>query len=168
MDTFQGSYRTHPCDMRYFSAYYLFIRCFLLFLIAYLQSPFYFPVTLLVLTLSVLIFSVFQPYKNKSHNKLDIVMMLMMVLIYSAFTSNMIASQLDVTWLHASQRLGSLSIILTGIILFGSVFFTVFHYLSSLLLKILKSIVKKATEKRQNLESLDILDGDPRCPLISP
>lgn len=71
MDAFQGSYKTEPYDLRYFSAYHLLLRFSLLFSTSYIVSSFFVQVSAFVLIISSFIFSVFQPYKNSSHNKVD-------------------------------------------------------------------------------------------------
>lgn len=171
MDAFQGSYKTHPHDLRYFSAYYLFVRYLLLQLISTIQSLYFVPVILLVMVLSIIVFTVFQPYKKNSHNKLDIIAMATMALVYTAFVSNIISSFLDVTWLHTSQISGSLSLILVGIFVTGTVFWNLGQNLYFLFVRLVKYIAKKKSKDREvscYIESLDGVEPNPQSPLITP
>lgn len=103
MDAFQGSYRTEPWDLRCFSAYYLLLRFLLLFVAEYIVSRFSVPVSAFVMLLSVFIFTLFQPYKNLSHNRVDIALMLLLSLFYVGFTADIIGSSIDYQWLSTAQ-----------------------------------------------------------------
>ena len=78
MDAFQGSYRTEPHDMRFFSAFYLLVR------ISILIQTMLFPSTLKLFTSGILslasagVVAIFQPYKVKGHNTMDSIWMLLM------------------------------------------------------------------------------------------
>lgn len=78
MDAFQGSYKTEPYDLRYFSAYYLLVRFILLFSMEEIASILYIPVMSVLMILFTVVFAAFQPYKNRSHNKIDIISMLLL------------------------------------------------------------------------------------------
>ena len=71
MDIFQGPYRTEPRDLRYFSAYYLFIRFCVLALLITLSSISSFFFIGFASVIAACILAAFQPYKNHFHNKLD-------------------------------------------------------------------------------------------------
>ena len=77
-DAFQGCYRTHPRDMRYFSALYLLLRVLMLALMSA------FPTSIMLYTSGILslawaaLVAVFQPYKVKTHNTVDVVLLLLM------------------------------------------------------------------------------------------
>ena len=81
MDAFQGSYRTKPYDMRYFSSFYIFARLFLLLMISFIHT--YLQVCIFYVAVFVLlgiIVVIAQPYRVSSHNYLDIVTTLMSTL----------------------------------------------------------------------------------------
>ena len=82
MDAFQGTYRTHPRDMRYFSAYFFFLRFVLLFIAGYEVSLATLPLTLVVLLLSVMVLVVFQPHNKSVSNRLDILSITMVILFF--------------------------------------------------------------------------------------
>ena len=103
MDAFQGSYRTEPHDLRYFSAYYMMLRFLLLFLMEYFASTFHVAAMGVVVIVGTLIFAAFQPYKQSSHNRLDIVSMLFLALFYVGYTADVVASYLDLHWLPVAQ-----------------------------------------------------------------
>ena len=168
MDAFQGSYRTHPRDLRYFSAYYLFARYLLLQLTSIIQSLFFAPVVLFIMVSSILLFAAFQPYKKSSHNKLDIIAIVMMTLVYTAFVSNIISSFLDVTWLHVSQLLGGFLLVLVGLFVTGSVFWTLGQKIFTKVLKYIAKKKKEGKEISRYIESLDRVEPNPQSPLITP
>ena len=95
MDACQGSYKTKPHDLRFFSAYYLLLRFLILLTSANTEPAFYISVTTVVVIVGGNIFTIFQPYKNNWHNKLDIVIILTMVFFYTSCTGNAIASNFD-------------------------------------------------------------------------
>ena len=67
---------------RYFSAYYIFFR-FMLIVSGFLStSRFYLPLAAILLTIAALLFFIFQPYKNKNDNMIDIVSIILAALFY--------------------------------------------------------------------------------------
>ncbi len=77
MDAFQGSYKTSPRDMRYFSAFYFLLRLAMLSLdIFWLQQTLYI-VGILSLASSAVI-DLFKPYRVNSHNTIDVILILLM------------------------------------------------------------------------------------------
>ena len=127
MDAFQGSYKTTPCDLRCFSAYYLLLRFLVVFFMEYFASIFLVPAIGFLIVAGALVFAAFQPYKSSIHNKLDIVAMLFLALFYMGYTSDIVASYLDLHWLVAAQ-----------IFFIGSVAAMVIFYLILLPFNILK------------------------------
>ncbi len=99
MDAFQGSYKTEPYDLRYFSAYYQFFRFMLILLAIISMSRFYIPLSAILLTVAALVFFLFQPYKNNNHNIIDIVSMILAALFYMLFTADMFSLHIDPYWL---------------------------------------------------------------------
>jgi hypothetical protein len=82
MDAFQGSYRIQPRDLRYFSAFYLFMR-FMMLLQLYIIN-WYFTSGMLFLLSAVLIV-IFQPYKVRAHNTVDSVLMILTGIVCISF-----------------------------------------------------------------------------------
>ena len=68
MDAFQGSYRTQSCDMRYFSAFYLFLRILMLAQLQIFPTTLFFFTSGIISLASTAAVTIFQPYKVKSHN----------------------------------------------------------------------------------------------------
>ena len=79
MDAFQGTYKTYPRDMRYFSAYYFFLRFILLFIAGYEVSIFTLPLTLVALLLSIMVLIIFQPHNKDVNNRIDTLSIIMMI-----------------------------------------------------------------------------------------
>ena len=135
MDTFQGSYKTAPRDLRYFSAYYLFLRYVVLQLGSIIQSAFCLPAVAFIMTLGILIFSLFQPHKSSLRNKLDLASMLVMVLLYAGLSSIIVTSFLDRSWIWMSQVFVALAIVLLAIVIICSIFYMFGQNLYKLLAK---------------------------------
>ena len=140
MDTFQGSYKIEPYDLRYFSSFYLLLR--FLFLITVKLTPFSFVIPTLAITmlLNALIIVIFRPYKRSSQNRLDIAFMVLIALLFVALTADILASYIETHWLTTAAVLVTLSAVL--FILFLTLMFAwyAFHrILRKLFLKIKNS-----------------------------
>lgn len=135
MDAFQGSYKTEPYDLRCFSAYYLLLRFLLLFSMEYFASVFYVPVMSYVMIVGTVIFAAFQPYKNNTHNRIDIISMLLLALFYVGYTTDYVASYLDLHWILAAQ-----------IMFVGSVIAMTLYLIALLLFNRIKTIVLKVVK----------------------
>jgi hypothetical protein len=118
MDAFQGTYKTEPLDLRQFSAFYLFLRFFLLLSITSFASLFYVAFNALLVILSAVLIAICQPYRDSLHNKLDTVSLLMLSLFYVSHMAIILAMYLDTHWLR-------FSLFFFG----GSVFFLATHVL---------------------------------------
>ncbi len=94
MDAFQGSYKTEPYDLRYFSAYYFLLR-FLVLLVTSMASILNYSVLAFLVIMGAVIVTIFQPYKTNRHNKLDIVSILILALTYVSMTGYIITSRND-------------------------------------------------------------------------
>ena len=84
MDAFQGCYKDTPRDYRHFAALYLALRLFNLLLQSIFtgNSLLYYPAASLLLVFTLALVSMFQPYKCKRSNTVDIVMLLSLVTGY--------------------------------------------------------------------------------------
>ena len=99
MDAVQGCYRTTPVDLRYFSAFYLFL-CFLCqTVVMFFKTMAFLPIITFILMVSSLIFAVVQPYKDRNHNRLDLVCLLLATLFYASATLMVLIFYLDITWI---------------------------------------------------------------------
>ena len=140
MDAFQGNYRTQPRDMRYFSAFYLFLRMLML------AQPQIFPSTMSLFSSGILslasavIVTIFQPYKVKTHNTMDTVMMFLMGIYFLSYYVNIIlTTSPSHQWIIAAVVQG-VSII------------TLFCYFASLVLwKLLHQKIKAMIRKVQEM-----------------
>jgi len=103
MDVLQGSYKTSPIDLRYFSAYYHFLRFLCQFITAYFQSVSILPFTAVVLMVSSLVFAAVQPYKNQAHNRLDLTCLLFITTFYSSATLMLFMYYLDIIWIEVAD-----------------------------------------------------------------
>ncbi len=88
MDAFQGSYKIEPYDLRSFSAYYLLLRMMTLAQMQIYPNSFNLYTSAVVFLFSAMIFTAFHPYKVTSHNKIDIIMMLLMTLYFASYYIN--------------------------------------------------------------------------------
>ena len=103
MDAVQGCYRTTPVDLRYFSAFYLFLRFLCQIVVLSFKTMAIFPITAMILMVSSLIFAVVQPYKDWNHNKLDLVCLLLATFFYASATLMMLTFYLDITWINVAD-----------------------------------------------------------------
>ena len=117
MDAFQGSYRTQPRDMRYFSAFYPFLRILVLAQSQIFLSPeMYFSSGILFLTSAAAV-TIFQPYKVKTHNAVDSILMLLSGVYFLSKYINIIALSIisepgnRVTFAATAQLLSVISLI---------------------------------------------------------
>lgn len=105
MDAFQGSYRTEPRDLRYFSAFYLLLRFLTTLATNGLASVIHVPAVATIMILSALVISLCRPYKNNHHNILDGVLMLCGALVYTMVTADALSFYLDYYWLALTDGL---------------------------------------------------------------
>jgi hypothetical protein len=87
MDAFQGSYRIQPYDLRYFSAFYLFIRLIVIlqFYVYVVHSHFRYFTSGMLFFLSAAVVVIFEPYKVRAHNTVDCVLMILTGIVYFSY-----------------------------------------------------------------------------------
>lgn len=85
MDAFQGCYRTHPRDMRYFAAYYLLLRILMLAQVQVFRSKLMLYVLGILSFVSAALVALFQPYRVQARNKIDSILMLVMGVYFISF-----------------------------------------------------------------------------------
>ena len=78
MDAFQGSYKLEPRDLRYFSAFYLFLRLLMLAHVELFLSPQSFYISGILSLASAAVMATCRPYKVDTHNTVDSVLLLLM------------------------------------------------------------------------------------------
>ncbi len=78
MDAFQGSYKTSPRDMRYFSALYMLLRFIMLAHAVIHPSPQTLYISGCLSLVTAAIITLFQPYKVSAHNAIDSILLLLM------------------------------------------------------------------------------------------
>ena len=111
VDVFQGSYKLEPHDLRVFSAFHLLVR-FLLLLLFEFHTPFVISAAAFLLLLATLIFAFFRPYKNESHNTLDVISIGLLALFYMSFSSSILSNTIDIRWGDTAYALFGTTIIL--------------------------------------------------------
>ena len=99
MDAFQGSYKTEPWDLRYFSGFYLLLRFLALLTTEGIASVVYLPTIANLMVVAALIIGMFEPYKTSFHNKMDMFILLCVSVLYSCGTADVMAFYLDWSWL---------------------------------------------------------------------
>ena len=72
MDAFQGCYKYRPLDCRYFAGLYLLLRILQLTCFCILKDPSYLGLTGFLLLITAMLVIYVKPYKNDTHNKIDI------------------------------------------------------------------------------------------------
>ena len=166
MDAFQGSYRIQPRDLRYFSAFYLLLRILLL------AQPHIFPSALFFFTSGILFLltaaavAIFQPYKVKTHNTIDLLLMLLMGIYfvsYYIYTQNYEVRNLAVF----------LQLVCIGFLMLYFISLLVWKLLGgklqSVLVKaktVLKSTVHRHREDNREAEGLESFDRESYLPLL--
>jgi len=145
MDAFQGCYRTSPIDLRFFSAYYLFLRCLSQFIVAYFQSLSMLPFLAVMLMVSSLIVVAVQPYKDHTHNKLDMICLLLVAIFYASGSSMTYVFYLDSKWIY----LADFAFLAT---LFGTLVFYVAMLLHAMCGHHMKRVCSRCWMKTRRLE----------------
>ena len=134
MDAVQGCYRTTPVDLRYFSAFYL-VLCFLCqILIMFFKTMAILPITTLILMVSSLIFAVVQPYKDRNHNRLDLVCLLLATLFYASATSMVLILFIDKSRIIAADVIFALTFLSIFVLYIFMLLYIIFgHSLKNIL-----------------------------------
>ena len=116
MDAFQGSYRTEPQDMRYFSALYLLLRVPILAQIQLFTSPLWFYTAGILALVSAALVAIFQPYKITTHNTADSVLFtimgIFMISIHEAETLLILGYHYQWNFVAAVQAVAIVTIVL--------------------------------------------------------
>ena len=128
-DTFQGSYKIEPYDLRYFSSFYLLLRFLFLITAKLTTLSFVIPTLAITMLLNALIIVIVRPYKRNSQKWSNIAFMLLIVLLFVALTADILASYIETHWLTTAAVIVTLSAVL--IILFLTLMFAWFDYLGS-------------------------------------
>ena len=157
MDAFQGSYRTDPVDLRYFSAYYMVIRLIHQYIMSYFQSISVMAIITVLLMITTIIFVLIKPYKDRLHNQIDLISLLFLTLFYASNTLTLTTYYLDITWIKVADAAFFTS--LMCIVLFYIIMFSYFlcgHSLKHMF----KACSKKKKEEEDNVveERLEVND----------
>ena len=117
MDAFHGCYQDTTHDYRHFAAIYLAVRFFSLLLFSVFNRNLYLPAALLLSVYTLALVAKFQPYKYKSSNTVDMVMLLALV---SGYTSNNMSSAVGLMFPHWMNTIivSTLALIPPGYMLF--------------------------------------------------
>ena len=93
MDAFQGSYRTEPRDLRYFSVFYLLLRILLAMQFQFFTSMLMYLTSGILFISAAAIVALFQPYKVKVHNAIDIVLLLLLGVFFASYHASIMMDQ---------------------------------------------------------------------------
>ena len=167
MDAFQGCYKITPIYLRSFSAYYLFLRFICMFVPAYFQSLSTLPILALVLMISTLIFATVQPYKDHTHNKLDLICLLVVTIFYASAASMTFVFYLDNRWIYLADFVFLSALFGTLVFYTVMVLYTMFGHHMKRACSICWRKVKVA--KRQELaeKNRNVSDSDEHRSLLS-
>lgn len=123
MDAFQGSYRTRPRDMRYFSAYYLLLRILMLAQVQVFRSKLMLYMLGILSFASAALVALFQPYIVQAHNKIDSILMLVMGIYFISFHELLLLIKLQqgrqwvVPSVFQESAIGILALVLISLVL---------------------------------------------------
>ena len=109
MDVFTGCYRHTPRDCRYFAGVYLLMRIMVLVLFQLTLSRFYIPALAMFLLIAAMVFAIAKPYKNPSHNSIDVVILLIAGFFLVTLDSQAIARYTAVRSLGTAKVLSALA-----------------------------------------------------------
>ncbi len=155
MDIFQGSYRTHPRDLRVFSAYYPFLRFILTFGVVYFRDiGFWIPVNGVIILLSIIAVVIFQPYKNPQHNQRDIILLLELTFIYMSYTLLLLSTTLAKQWLRFTQVLLIISTVLM-LFTYVGILLSRWKLFSCVVVWVLNSVKKLCHYHRNNYQVIN-------------
>ena len=113
MDAFQGSYRTEPRDMRYFSAFYLFLRIIMLAQVLMFSYPLVLYTFGILSLVSASIITIFQPYKMASNNTIEPGLLIIMGIYFISTQDGIMLS-----WLKYFHQFKVVAVIQEASILF--------------------------------------------------
>ena len=116
MDVFQGSYRTRPRDMRYFAAFYLFLRVLMLAQWQIFLSYQMLYMSGIISIAAAAMVTLFQPYSISQHNSIDSVLLTLMGVYYISYYIRVIIGK-KVTILTISEGLSAGLLILYFLLL---------------------------------------------------
>ena len=85
MDAFQGSYRIEPRDLRYFSAVYLLLRMLMVMQFQFFSAEIMLFTSGILSLAAAVVVALFQPYKVKSHNTIDSVLMVLLGIYFLSY-----------------------------------------------------------------------------------
>ena len=143
MDAFQGSYRTQPRDMRYFSAFYLFLRILILAQPQIFLSKMYFSSGILFLV-SAAALTIFKPYKYKTHNTIDSILMLVTGMYF-------LSKYINIITLNVGKTSYKNQVTFAAIVQLLSVFTLFLYFVSLLMWKLLhlkvQALIRKVRSK---------------------
>ena len=164
MDAFQGSYRTHPRDMRYFAAFYLFLRILMVAQPQIFSSSMLFFSSGILSLASAAAVTIFQPYKVKAHNVIDTVLMLLMGTYFVCYYASYVLGPLKYSghqWVYPAGIQG-LSIAIIMIYFFSLLLWKLLH-------EKIEALIRKARMKwnsvgdqrdHSNEEGIESFDRD--------
>ena len=148
MDAFQGSYRTRPRDMRYFSALYLLLRIILLLNVQAPLNLYTFGVISLIFAGAV---TLFRPYKVAFHNAMDSIFLILMGVYTISILVNITGTSAP-PQKQTGQLYQSLAIIILSLCFFMLVMW-------KLLQSPIRAVIRKVKAKRErNIDNGDAME----------
>ena len=154
MDAFQGSYKLQPRDMRYFSAFYLFLRVVMLMHAELFLSPLTLYTSGIISLASAAIVAAFRPFKVEAHNTIDSILLLLMGVYFISCNETSLVLSLNYgnNWIFPSILQG-LSISLIALYLISLLLWKLLHKtLWKVLLKKARQLFQKVKSRRGSSE----------------
>ena len=154
MDAFQGSYKLQPRDMRYFSAFYLFLRVVMVMHADLFLSPLTLYTSGIISLASAAIVAAFRPFKVEAHNTIDSILLLLMGVYFISCNETSLALSLGYgnNWILPSILQG-LSISLIALYLISLLLWKLFYkILWKVLLEKARQLFQKVKSRRSSSE----------------
>ena len=102
MDTFHGCFEDTAHDYRHFATLYMAVRFLNLLIVSVFSSRLYNSAVSFLFAFTVVLVAWFQPYKCKRSNKVDVVMLLVMITGYTSLTLYSLELYLFPKWLRGA------------------------------------------------------------------
>ena len=131
MDAFQGCYKDGAnggCDCRWFAGLYMLTQMLFLAMQAVVTSQFWLPVIASVILVLFLLTALFQPYKSPAHNRINIFLVFVMMLLLISSMANLIAYSSDIQFHKPSDTVGSLISLIPLMYIVGVILYKLFAH----------------------------------------
>ena len=131
MDAFQGCYKdggNGGCDCRWFAGLHMFTQMMFLALQVIITSQFWVSVLASVILILFLLTALFQPYKSLAHNRINIFLVFVMMLLLISLMANVIAYSSDIRFHKYSDVVSGLIALIPLMYIVGVILYKLFAH----------------------------------------